>query len=127
MRNIIIRLAIYAVALFATIALLRGAYIVPQSTDWLGFIWLAIIFAAVNAVLRPILVVLSCPLLILTLGLGMLLINTLLFALAGWIGAQFGVGFEVNGFLGAFLGSLVFSVISFVLGVLLRVDRKDNR
>ena len=124
MRNIVVRLAIYAVALYAVVALLRGTYIIPQSTNWLSFIWLALIFAAVNAVLRPILVVMSCPILILTLGLGMLLINTLLFAVAGWIGAQFGVGFEVNGFLGAFFGSLIFSVISFVLGVIFQVDRK---
>ena len=124
MRNIILRLGISAVAFYVTVVLLRGTYIIPQTTNLLSFIWLALIFAVVNAVLRPILVVMSCPLLILTLGLGMLLINTLLFALAGWIGTQFGAGFVVNGFLGAFLGSLLFSVISFVLGVVFQVDRK---
>jgi putative membrane protein len=68
--------------------------------------------------------VMSCPLIILTLGLGTLLINTLMFMLAGWIGTQFGVGFEVNGFWGAFLGALITGVVSFVLSQLFRYELK---
>ena len=85
--------------------------------SWLSLIWLALIFGLVNAVFRPLLKFLTCPLIVLTLGLFVLVINTLLFALTGWIGNQFGVGFilAVPWFWNAFLGGLIVSVISVAL------------
>jgi putative membrane protein len=55
------------------------------------------------------------------LGFGTLLVNTLLFVLAGWIGTQFQVGFTVDGFIPAFLGALIVSVVSFVLNLIFGV------
>jgi putative membrane protein len=123
MGRFLVRLLINAVALYAAVALLAGRGITPQNDNWLSFIWLALIFGLINAVLRPILVVVGCPILILTLGLGSLLINTLLFYLSGVIGQAFGVGFMVDGFLPAFLGALIVSIVSFILGSILRDDR----
>lgn len=124
MKKFLIRLAINAVALYAAIYLLNGNGLTPQTSNWLDFIWLALIFGIVNALLRPLLVVMSCPLIILTLGLGTLLINTLLFYLAGLIGTNFGVGFTVSGFLPAFLGALIVSVVSYILSMILREEMK---
>jgi putative membrane protein len=126
MERFLIRLVINAVGLYAAVALLNDHGIIPQSTNWLSFIWLALIFGLINALLKPLLTVLSCPLIILTLGLGTLLINTLLFYLAGMIGTNFGVGFTVDGFIPAFLGALIVSLISFALGLLVREDRVRN-
>ena len=114
MKKLLIRLAINAVALYAAVAIMQGRGITPQSDNWLSFIWLALIFGLVNAIIRPILVVMSCPLLVLTLGLGTLIINTLMFVLSGWIGTQFEVGFQVDNFLAAFLGALIVSIVSFI-------------
>jgi putative membrane protein len=122
MRKFLVRLLINAIALYAAVALLRGSYIYPNTENWIDFIWLALIFGIVNAVIRPALMVMSCPLIILTLGLGTLIVNTAMFALAGWIGTQFGVGFQVNGFWGAFLGAIVVSVVSFFLSLIIRED-----
>ncbi len=127
MKKLLIRLAINAVALYATIEIMRGNGITPQSDNWLSLIWLALIFGIVNAIIRPMLVVMSCPLLILTLGLGTLVINTLMFMLAGWIGSQFGVGFMVAGFWPAFLGALITSVISFVLTLFFKGELDKKR
>jgi putative membrane protein len=124
MGRFLVRLVINAVALYAAVALLAGRGITPQTDNWLSFIWLALIFGVINAILRPILVVVGCPILILTLGLGSLLINTLLFYLAGLIGQSFGVGFSVDGFLPAFLGALIVSIVSFALSSILRDDRR---
>ncbi len=124
MVRFILRWAINAVALYVAVAVLQGRGITPQSTNWLAFIWLALIFGLVNAILRPILKLLTCPLIILTLGLGTLLINTLLFYLAGVIGSNFGVGFTVEGFVPAFLGALIVSVVSFVLNLILKEELK---
>ena len=122
MKRFLIRLVINAVALYIALALMQGNGITPQSTNWLSFIWLALIFGIINALLRPLLKILTCPLIILTLGLGTLLINTLLFYLAGQIGTNFGVGFTVTGFWPAFRGALIVSVVSFVLNLLLKEE-----
>jgi putative membrane protein len=124
MRNLVLRLAINFAGLYAAVMLLRGQGITLQTNNWLSIIWLAVIFSVVNALLKPILTLLTCPLLILTLGLGTLLINTLLFYLAGYIGTQFNVGFTVDGFLPAFLGALIVTVVSMLLNILLRDELK---
>ncbi len=124
MRKFVLRLIINAVALYVAIALMRNNGITPTGQNWYDYLWLALIFGVINAVIKPILVVASCPLLILTLGLGTLLINTLLFYLAGWIGTQFGVGFTVDGFVPAFLGALIVSVVSFILSQIFRDEMR---
>jgi len=123
----LIRWIVNAVALYAAIALLDGRGVEPQSTNWLSFIWLALIFGLVNALLRPLLTILTCPLIILTLGLGTLLINTLLFYLAGLIGTRFGVGFTVDNFWAAFFGALIVTVISVILNSLLKEETRRGR
>jgi putative membrane protein len=69
---------------------------------------------------------LTCPLIILTLGLGTLLINTLMFWLAGELGKSFGFGFTVDGFWPAFWGAIVVSLVSVVLSSVLGVQKRDD-
>jgi putative membrane protein len=126
MKKLLIRLAINAVALYAAVALLDGRGITPQSENWLSFVWLALIFGLVNAIIKPILVVMSCPLLILTLGLGTLVINTLMFMMAGWIGTQFQIGFIVETFWAGLLGAIIVSIVSFVLTGLFKDELKGK-
>ena len=85
---------------------------------------IALIFGLVNALIRPILVFMTCPLLILTLGLGTLLINAGMLALTGWVGERIGYGFTVAGFWPAFWGALVVSLVSMVLSTVL--GRRDH-
>ena len=124
MNRFLIRWAINAVALYVAVALVPG--ISPQNPDWISYIWLALIFGIVNALLNPLLKLLTCPLILLTLGLFTLLINTFLFYLAGYIGQSFGVGFTVDGFWSALLGSIVVSLVSIVLALLVG-DPDRNR
>jgi len=123
----IIRLAINMVALYVAIILLPK-YILYQG-NWIDIIWLSLIFGLVNAILRPPFKALTCLLIFLTLGLFTLVINTLLFALTGWIGSQFGIGFELASpwFWSAFLGSLVTTAVSMVLSLVLRDELKGRR
>lgn len=118
MSKLIVRLLINALALYAAVAIVPG--ITAQSNNWLSYIWLALIFGLINALVRPFIMMLTCPLIILTLGLGTLLVNTVLFYLAGLIGTNWGVGFTVEGFLPAFLGALVTSVVSVALSIVLK-------
>jgi putative membrane protein len=125
MNRFLLRWLINVVALYAAVALLNGHGVNPQSTNWLSFIWLALIFGLLNALLRPLLKFLTCPLIILTLGVFTLLINTFMFWLAGIIGTNFHVGFTVEGFWPAFLGGLIVSVVSVVLTTVFKDEMKD--
>jgi putative membrane protein len=125
MTRFFIRWLINAVALYAAVAIVPG--ITPQTTNWLAFILLALIFGFLNALLRPLLKFLTCPLIFLTLGLFTLVINTFLFWLAGLIGTNFGVGFTVAGFWPAFLGGLIVSVISVVLTLIFKDEMKRGK
>jgi putative membrane protein len=127
MTKFIIRWAIIAVALYVAVAVVNAVIpggIVLQSESWLSYVWLALIFGILNAFIGPLLRLLTCPLIILTLGLFTLVLNTLLFYLAGFIGRAFGVGFTITSFWAAFLGALVVSVVSVVLNLLVRDEKK---
>jgi putative membrane protein len=118
---------INAVALFAAVQLLSGR-IIMENDQWYAYLVLGLIFGLVNALIKPIVMFASCPLVILTLGLGTLLVNTLMFLIVGWIGDGFGYGFTipVNQFWNAFLGAMIVSIISFILSRFL-ITRKSNK
>jgi len=124
MNRFVIRWAINAVALFAAIQIVPG--VEAQNTDWGAILGLALIFGLINALISPILKLLTCPLIILTLGLFTLLINTFIFYLAGQVGGWFGIGFEVAGFGAAFLGGLVTSIVSVFLTLLFKDELKSS-
>lgn len=121
MVKFLIRWLISALSLYAAIMLVPGIELHSSGPNqWVAIILLALVFGLLNALLRPLIMLLTCPLIILTLGLGTLLINTFLFYLTGWIGAQFGWGFSVSSFLPAFLGALVVSIVSVLLNLLVK-------
>ena len=123
MKRFLLRVVINAVALYIAVFLLNGNGITPQTGDWLNFIWLGLIFGAVNAFIGPVVKGLGCPVVILTLGLGTILINAVLFWLTGLIGTQFQIGFTTT-FWGAILGALIVSIVSVILSTLLGVNRQ---
>ncbi len=111
----IVRLAVNAVALYAAIYLVPGLQNSVVNQDWVTYVILALIFGLVNVFIRPILKLVTCPFYILTLGLFSLIVNTLLFELTFWIGAQFGVTRTIQDFWAAFLGAIVVSLVSMLL------------
>jgi putative membrane protein len=116
--KLLIRWAITSFSLFV------AAWIVPgirvRGHGWVAFAVMALILGVVNAVVRPVLKFLSCPLIILTLGLFVLVINGITLWLASAIAVNyFHVGFHVQDFRAAFLGALIVSIVSVVLTALL--------
>lgn len=80
----------------------------------------AVVFTLVNAVVKPIVKLLSLPLTILTLGLFLLVVNALMLMLTSWITTTFqpfGAEFTVNGFWAAFIGAIVIGLVNWVLGM----------
>jgi len=114
MGYLLIRLIINAIALYVATRVVPGLTFDGQ---WTTIAIVAFIFGLVNALVRPLLEVLTCPLIILTLGLFTFVINALMLLLTGWIADQFGLGFHVAGFVPALVGALVVSIISFVLNL----------
>ncbi len=80
---------------------------------------IALVFGVVNALIRPVLKLLSCPMIVLTLGLFTLVLNALMLLLTARIGRLFGIEFAVHGFWPAFLGALVISLISALFAAVL--------
>lgn len=82
---------------------------------WGPLLFGALIFGVVNAFIRPVVAFVTCLVTIVTFGLFILIINTLMLALTAWIAGWFDLAFEVDGFIAAFLGALVISLVSTVL------------
>jgi putative membrane protein len=116
--------AINAIALYVAVQIVPG---ITLGGDWTSLLWVALIFGLLNALVRPLLMFLTCPLIILTLGLFTVVINTGLLLLTSNIGQSFGLDFTVDGFWPALLGSLVISFVSVVLSVILRDEFKGYK
>lgn len=103
--------------LINAVALLAVPYVMPsiRVDDFLTAILAALVLGLVNAVLRPILVLLTLPATVLSLGLFIFIINGLLF----WFVASFVPGFHVDGFWSGVLGAIVYSIISWLLSAVL--------
>ena len=124
MTKFIIRWAINAVGLYAAVWLVDG---IEYLGDWTGILWLALIIGLLNALVRPLLKFLTCPLIILTLGLFTIVINTVMLLLTRTIGQSLGIGLSVDGFGSALLGSLFMSVVSIVMSLIFRDELKGKK
>jgi len=121
--KLLIRWIITGVSLFV------AAWIVPgirvTGDGWTVFAVMAVILGLVNAIVRPVLKLLSCPLIVLTLGLFVLVINGITLWLASAVAVNwFQVGFYVDGFWAAFLGGLIVSIVSVALTSLVREETR---
>jgi len=103
---------LYAVALLAVAAIYPGVAISGFGSALIA----ALVIGLLNAVVRPVLVVLTLPVTLLTLGLFLFVVNALMF----WVAASVLDGIQVNGFGAAFLGSLIYSLLGLVIDSALR-------
>ncbi|RLB08085.1 MAG: phage holin family protein [Deltaproteobacteria bacterium] len=99
------------------VAILIIAYLLPgvmRVDSWLAALLAAFLLGIVNAVIRPLLILLTLPLTVLTLGLFLLIINGFML----WLVAALVRGFQVNGLWGAVFGSILISIVSWILSSL---------
>jgi putative membrane protein len=125
--SFLLRVLISGVALWLAEVLLPGLSVVGADTpggEVVVLLAVALVFGIVNAVVKPIVHVLSIPLYILTLGLFTLVVNALMLMLTAWITEQTSWGLRIDGFGDAFLGALIVSVVSFALSVALPRSRE---
>jgi putative membrane protein len=120
--KLILRWIIIAVSLALAAWLVPGITVEPDTNAILLFGAMALVLGFINAIIRPLLNLLSCGCIVVTMGLFLLVTNALAFWLAAYIANLLGVGFRVEGFLPALFGSLIVSVVSFVLSMVLIDD-----
>ncbi|WP_182353084.1 phage holin family protein [Flaviflexus huanghaiensis] len=118
----IVRTLVAALALWLTSLLLPGIEAPQAQSDTqfvLYLIGIGAIFTLVSLIIRPIIVVLSIPLYILTLGLWALVVNAIILLFSSWIANQFGWGMMVDGFWWAVAGGFVIAVIIMIIDAIL--------
>jgi putative membrane protein len=114
MIRFLVHTLVLAIALWVTANVVSGVTVSSWSALALG----AVVLGAVNAIVRPILVILTFPITVLTLGLFYLVVNALAFGLA----AALVPGFQIRSWTAAILGALLTSLLSWFLGIFVKRD-----
>jgi len=118
MKNILIRLIINSAALLVVVNIVSGSSI----TQWGTLIAAALVIAILNAIIKPILIILTLPINILTLGIFTLFINAFLMYLTSLLIK----GFHLEDFWTAFWAGLIFSVVSIILNTIIGSNERRN-
>jgi len=121
--------------LFSAAALGLATWIVPGISmtsrdpvhNALVLLGVAVIFGIVNAIVKPLFSFATAPLILITLGLFLLVINSLLLWFTSWLAGLLDLGWSVDGFWSAFWGALVVSVVSFILNASFTSKSDVNR
>jgi len=109
--KLLVRILVNAAALWVAARLVPGI-----DAGGIGSVFaIAIVFGVLNALIKPFLTLVSCPVILLTLGLFTLVVNAVMLMLTAWLGRKLGIDFRVDGFVAAFLGALLISVVSTIL------------
>ena len=116
----VLKVVVDALALAVAAWLLTGIRVSGSTQEQaVTLIVVALIFGLVNAVIRPVVKLLSLPFIILTLGLLIFVINACMLLLTEWIADQLDLGFHVDGFWTAVLGAIVITIATWVIELVL--------
>jgi putative membrane protein len=113
----VVRLLVNAAALWVATRIVPG---VEYTDGWLPFLGVALVFGVVNALVGRAAKILTFPLILVTLGLFLFVVNGLMLWLTSALSGALGLGFHVRGFWPAFWGALVVSIVSTLLGTVAR-------
>ncbi|MET0693225.1 MAG: phage holin family protein [Propionibacteriaceae bacterium] len=123
----ILRLLATAGALAVATWLLSGITLTGSTTGQkiLALLIVALIFGVLNAIVKPIFKLVTLPIVLLTLGLFLLVINACIMLLTSWIAGIVGLGWHVDGFWDAIFGAIIVSIVSFILNAFVP-DRNER-
>ncbi len=126
--RLLIRLVVNAAAMAIATWILSGISLTGSSTTSrvITLLIVALIFGVLNAIIKPLFALFTAPLILLTLGLFLIVINACMLLLTSWLAGLFDLGWQVDGFWTAVLGAIIISIVSFLLNVFLP-DPDDSR
>ena len=119
----LMRTLVTAAALWVAVTYVPG---ISYQGHWAGLLVVALVFGVVNAIVRPILFMLTCPLVLLTLGLFVFVLNGVMLWLTAALSTSLGIDFTVSGLIPAVLGALVVTVVSTVLSIFVGKEKKTR-
>jgi putative membrane protein len=122
--TMLLRLVITALSLWVATRFVPGIRFTGE--NYAALLGVALVFGVVNVIVKPVLKLFSFPVVLLTLGLFLFVINALMLLLTSFLSRQLGFGFQVDGFVPALLGSLVVSLTAGVLHFVLGTNRDDD-
>jgi putative membrane protein len=124
MRGFLVRLVASAAGLAVAAWILDGITVGSAQDSWghraLVLLGVAVVFGLINAVVKPVVTLLTLPLFVLSLGLFTLVVNALLLQLTAFLSDKAGLEFGVSGFWTALLGALIVSLVSFGVALAMR-------
>jgi putative membrane protein len=126
MRELLLRWLVTTCALYLAVIIVPGIDFNEAEGAW-RLILVALVFGGVNALMKPLLTLLTCPLILITFGFFFLVVNGLLLMITGWASGKLGLGFTVTGFWPAFWGGLVVSFASTILFALTGRPKVETR
>ena len=115
LRRWVLQWLITSLAIFAAFSLVPGITFSGNGYE-IGII--AMIYSVINLLIRPILTLITCPMIILTLGMFTVIINAILLLLTAYFAKYLGIDFHVETFMTALIGAIVISLTTFVLNLL---------
>ncbi len=121
MKRFVVRLLITTLAFYAAVTLVSGMH---WHGEPIALVGVALVFSLVNGLLKPLITILTCPLIVLTFGLFMLVVNALLLLATARVSQSFGLGFVIDGFWPAFWGGLIIGLASTVLTAMTGAERR---
>jgi putative membrane protein len=124
MKSFAIKVLVNGVALWVAAHVVKGIHLAANTTSTssqlVTIFWVAIIFGVLNALIKPVMTILSLPVIILTLGLFALIVNAAMLELTSWAAGQFKLGFHVDQFFwDAVFGAIIITVVSMILNLVL--------
>jgi putative membrane protein len=122
--KLLLRLFVTAASLWVATKFVSG--ISFTGSNYAALLGVALVFGVVNTVIRPILKLFSFPVVMISLGLFMFVINGIMLMLTSYVSTRLGFGFHVDGFVPAILGSLVVSITASLLHFLVGTNRETK-
>jgi len=122
MKSLAIKVLVNGAALWVAAYLVHGIQLAggtaSTTSQLVTILWVAVIFGGLNALIKPILTILSLPVIILTLGLFTLIVNAAMLELTSWFAGQFNLAFHVDSFFwDAVIGSIIITIVSMILNL----------
>ena len=125
--TLLLRLIGNAIALYVAARLVDGIRLAENGqTDIVNLLAVTLIFSVVNAVIKPIVKVATCPAYLVTLGLFTFVVNALMLLLTRWLAGLLNIAFQVDGFGSAFWGAVVITLINFLLNLFISAESDDE-
>ena len=123
--KLLLRLLVTAAALWVATKFVSG--ISYTGSSYVPLLGVALVFGVVNTIVKPILSFFSLPVVLLSLGLFLFVINALMLMLTSFLSSRLGFGFHVDGFIPALIGSLVVSITAGLLHFVLGTNRDSDK